>query len=186
MKIVEMEPHLLKPYPNNPRNNDEAVEAVANSIQAFGFKVPIIVDKDNTIIAGHTRWKAAGMLGLETVPVIKADDLTEEQVKAFRLADNKVGEAATWDFDKLAAELEEIDGIDMEQFGFTGEDAEPDETETDGGEIEDNNKARIAVKIMFPDVKAWRANETRIREMIDGIDGVTVSVGKDEDNEGNI
>lgn len=118
MKIVEMEPHLLKPYPNNPRNNDEAVEAVANSIQAFGFKVPIIVDKDNTIIAGHTRWKAAGMLGLETVPVIKADDLTEEQVKAFRLADNKVGEAATWDFDKLAAELEELDGFDMEQFGF--------------------------------------------------------------------
>ena len=72
-----MEPSALKPYENNPRKNDEAVAAVAESIRQFGFKVPIVVDKNNVIIAGHTRWKAAGMLALETVPVIRADDLTE-------------------------------------------------------------------------------------------------------------
>lgn len=89
MQIEEMRVADLIPYENNPRKNDEAVEAVAASIKEFGFKVPIIVDADNVIIAGHTRLKAAQLLGMETVPVIRADDLTDEQVKAFRLADNK-------------------------------------------------------------------------------------------------
>jgi site-specific DNA-methyltransferase (adenine-specific) len=118
----------LKPYANNPRNNDEAVEAVAASIREFGFKVPIITDRDGVIIAGHTRLKAAERLGLEEVPVIMADDLTEDQVKAFRLADNKVSELATWDADKLAIELDEID-IDMAAFGF--EDFEFEDIEID-------------------------------------------------------
>lgn len=78
----------IREYENNPRFNDEAVDKVINSIKEFGFKVPIIVDKSKTIIAGHTRYKASKKLGLEKVPVIIADDLTEEQVKAFRLADN--------------------------------------------------------------------------------------------------
>ena len=86
----------LIPYSANPRINDDAVEAVARSINEFGFKVPIIIDKDNVIIAGHTRLKAAKYLGMNEVPVIRADDLTEEQVKAFRLADNKVAEMAEW------------------------------------------------------------------------------------------
>lgn len=107
----------LKPYENNPRINDNAVDAVAASIKEFGFKVPIIVDKDNVIVAGHTRLKAAQKLGLEEVPVIVADDLTEEQVKAFRLADNKVSELADWDFQKLEEELAGID-IDMSRFNF--------------------------------------------------------------------
>ncbi len=110
----------LIPYINNPRNNDEAVDAVASSIKNFGFKVPIVVDSNNEIINGHTRLKAAQKLGLETVPVIVADDLTPEQVKAFRLADNKVGEIATWNDEMLAIELGELAEIDfdMTEFGF--------------------------------------------------------------------
>ena len=118
MNIIEMSVDELTPYENNPRNNDDAVQYVANSIQEFGFKVPIVIDKDNVIVAGHTRLKAAKMLGLDKVPVIVADDLTENQVKAFRLADNKVGELADWDFSKLEEELAEIDDIDMSDFGF--------------------------------------------------------------------
>ncbi|UNO29971.1 DNA modification methylase [Lactococcus lactis] len=110
----------LIPYINNPRNNDEAVDAVASSIKNFGFKVPIVVDSNNEIINGHTRLKAAQKLGLETLPVIVADDLTPEQVKAFRLADNKVGEIATWNDEMLAIELGELAQIDfdMTEFGF--------------------------------------------------------------------
>jgi site-specific DNA-methyltransferase (adenine-specific) len=118
MEIINMKTGDLIPYENNPRNNDEAVEYVANSIREFGFKVPIVVDKDNVIVAGHTRLKAAQLLGLEEVPVVVADDLTPEQVKAFRLADNKTGELAEWDFDLLDLELDGIADIDMEQFGF--------------------------------------------------------------------
>lgn len=107
----------LIPYEQNPRNNDHAVDAVASSIKEFGFKVPIIIDKDNVIVAGHTRYKASKQLGLESVPCIVADDLTEDQIKAFRLADNKVGELASWDFAKLEQELIDIT-IDMTAFGF--------------------------------------------------------------------
>ena len=91
MNIVDIKLDDLKPYDNNPRNNEEAIEPVANSIKTFGFKVPIVVDKNNIIIAGHTRYKAAKKLGLNKVPCVVADDLMDEQVKAFRLADNKVG-----------------------------------------------------------------------------------------------
>lgn len=118
MNILEIELTELIPYENNPRNNEEAVEPVANSIKTFGFKVPIVVDKNNVIIAGHTRYKAAKKLGLEKVPCIVADDLTDEQVKAFRLADNKVGELATWDLELLNIELENIMDIDMSEFSF--------------------------------------------------------------------
>ena len=109
----------VKPYPNNPRNNDDAVEYVANSIREFSFQQPIVVDTDGTIIAGHTRLKAAKMLGMETVPVVVADNLTPAQVNAYRLADNKVAEAATWDMEALAVELEglEVD-FDMTMFDF--------------------------------------------------------------------
>ena len=117
MNIVYKSIRDIVPYANNPRKNDDAVEGVMNSIKEFGFKVPIIIDKDGTIIAGHTRYKASLRLGLEEVPCIIADDLTEEQVKAFRLADNKVAERAEWDFDLLNAELKDLE-IDMGAFGF--------------------------------------------------------------------
>ena len=117
MQIVEMKVGELAPYERNPRKNDDAVEYVANSIKEFGFKVPIVIDKNKTIVAGHTRWKAAKRLRLKTVPCVIADDLTDEQIKAFRLADNKVGEFSGWDFSLLTTELDDMD-IDMTQFGF--------------------------------------------------------------------
>lgn len=127
MEVFEMRAGDLTPYENNPRINDEAVEKVAASIKEFGFKVPIIIDRDGVIIAGHTRLKAAMMLGLKTVPVIRADDLTPDQVKAFRLADNKVAEFSMWDFEALEAELAAVE-MDMSAFGFLNEDdgIEPD------------------------------------------------------------
>lgn len=123
----------LKPYENNPRNNDNAVDAVAQSIKEFGFKVPIVVDENNVIITGHTRYKASKKLGLTKVPCIRADDLTDEQVKAFRLADNKVSELATWDESKLNIELEDIN-LDMSEFGFELPNMESEPLELDDNE----------------------------------------------------
>lgn len=117
MKIVEKKLDDIKPYENNPRFNDDAVQYVANSIKEFGFKVPIVIDKDNTIVAGHTRYKASLLLGLDKVPCIVADDLTEEQIKAYRLADNKVSETSKWNIELLSEELSDLD-INMEDFGF--------------------------------------------------------------------
>ena len=117
MKIVNKKVEELKPYVNNPRFNDDAVEYVANSIKEFGFKVPIVIDKNNEIVAGHTRYKASLALGLDEVPCIVADDLNEEQIKAFRLADNKVSEKASWNIELLSEELEDLD-LDMNDFGF--------------------------------------------------------------------
>ena len=117
MTIIDKKLHDLKIYENNPRNNDTAVNYVAESIREFGFKVPVIIDSNNVIIAGHTRLKAAEKLGLETVPCIIADDLTPDQVKAFRLADNKVSEFSTWDLEKLTLELNELP-LEMDVFGF--------------------------------------------------------------------
>lgn len=118
MQIFDKSINEIVPYPFNPRKNDNAVGAVAESIKEFGFKVPIVIDKEGTIVAGHTRYKAAKKLKLKTVPCIIADDLTDEQIKAFRLADNKVGELAEWDFDVLADELSDIVSIDMTDLGF--------------------------------------------------------------------
>ena len=117
MEIFDKKLKEITPYENNPRKNDNAVDAVAASIREFGFKVPIVIDSEGVIVAGHTRYKAAKRLKLKTVPCIVADDLTEEQIKAFRLADNKVGELTEWDFDFLADELADI-SLDMGQFGF--------------------------------------------------------------------
>lgn len=118
MKIIDKKLAEITPYPQNPRKNDEAVDKVAASIKEFGFKQPIVVDGDGIIIVGHTRYKAAQKLGLKTVPVLVADDLTEEQAKAYRLADNKTNEFAEWDFELLDLELFDVGDIDMEQFGF--------------------------------------------------------------------
>lgn len=120
MEIVNIKTSELKEYANNPRDNDGAVESVAESIKQFGFKVPIIIDRNNTIVAGHTRKKAAERLGLASVPCVVADDLTPEQIKAFRLADNKTGELAEWDFAALEKELSELTAfdVDMSAFGF--------------------------------------------------------------------
>jgi len=122
MEIVMMNIDEIIPYENNPRKNDDAVEAVANSIKNFGFKSPIVVDANKVIVNGHTRLKASKLLGLTMVPVIIASDLTEEQCRALRLADNKTAEIASWDKKLLMKELESIDWegleMDMTDFGF--------------------------------------------------------------------
>lgn len=128
LKIFQKNVTDLIPYVNNPRNNAAAVDAVASSIAEFGFNVPIVLDKNNIIVTGHTRLLAAKKLGLESVPCIIADHLTDAQIKAFRLADNRVAELATWDTDLLASELEELADLnfDMSAFGFDEPEADPD------------------------------------------------------------
>lgn len=132
MQIVYRSIKDILPYEKNPRINDEAVPVVKESIKEFGFRIPIVIDVNDVIVAGHTRVKAAKELGMEEVPCTIADDLTEEQIKAFRLIDNKSAEIATWDEELLQQELSEILDIDMSMFGF-------EEGETDfADEIEDN------------------------------------------------
>ena len=137
MQIVYRNINDITPYEKNPRQNDEAVDYVAKSIKEFGFKVPIIIDKNYVIVSGHTRLKAAKQLGLKEVPTIMVDDLTEEQIKAFRLADNKVSEKAEWDNDLLGEELDNILNINMEDFGFDLiESLEEENEEDEEGEIQ--------------------------------------------------
>ena len=124
----------IKPYEKNPRKNDAAVKYVAASIEKFGFKQPIVIDRDGIIVAGHTRYKAAKKLNLKSVPCIVADDLTDEEIKAYRLADNKVAEKAEWDYDLLPEELNGINDFDMLEFGFdelVEEDEEPKPVQRD-------------------------------------------------------
>lgn len=120
MQVKNVPINEVHEYPNNPRKNDDAVEYVANSIKEFGWQQPLVVDSEGVLIVGHTRLKAAEKLGLKEVPVVVADNLTDEQVKAYRLADNKTGEMASWDWEAMNLELEDIDwlDLDMEKFGF--------------------------------------------------------------------
>lgn len=118
MKIIEKDIGEVFPYDNNPRKNEKAVGPVAESLKKFGWQQPIVIDRNNVIIAGHTRWEAAQRLGMKKVPCKYADELTPEEVQAYRLADNKTAELASWEFDDLAEELAQIKDIDMEAFGF--------------------------------------------------------------------
>ena len=166
----------VKPYDRNPRRNDAAVDAVANSITEFGFKNPIIVDKDLVIIAGHTRLKAAKKLGLKEVPVVIASDLSEEQAKAYRIADNSVADLSEWDYDKLLEEIDSID-FDMSDFGFKFVDDEVDfsdleqrmaEKTEEQLEFEDKFKVKhttddcFTPPAVYEAVKSWVFNHYKI------------------------
>ncbi len=131
MTIVMKNIAEIKPYENNPRHNESAIDAVASSIKEFGWKQPLVIDKGNVIVVGHTRWLAAKKLGLNEVPCLIASDLTDDQIAAYRLADNKTNELATWDFEKLKTELESISDIDMSQFGFEELEASLDDVKDD-------------------------------------------------------
>ncbi|MDH5187345.1 MAG: ParB N-terminal domain-containing protein [Rhodospirillaceae bacterium] len=126
MQIVNTDITKVLPYVRNPRVNTDAVKKVAASIREFGFRQPIVVDKQNVIIAGHTRYEAAKRLKLKTVPVHVAENLNAEQVKAYRIADNKVAEFSTWAEDLLTLELRDLDagGFDLSLTGFSSEDLE--------------------------------------------------------------
>lgn len=166
MEIINKKLEEIKPYINNPRNNDDAVPLVANSIKEFGFKVPIIIDRNGEIVAGHTRYKAAKELGMEEVPCIVADDLNDEQVKAFRLADNKVAEASEWDFEILSSELCEIIDFDMSDFGFELDDEPVNDRygEADGSSLSDRF---IVPPISIFDTKQgyWQDRKTKWKEL---------------------
>jgi site-specific DNA-methyltransferase (adenine-specific) len=118
MQVVYKPLSEIKPYANNPRKNEAAVGPVAESIRKFGFQQPIVLDKGGVIVAGDTRYKAAKLLGLMEAPCVVADDLSEEEAQAYRLADNKTGEIAEWDFGLLDIEIGALQEIDMALFGF--------------------------------------------------------------------
>ena len=132
LAVVYKDVDELVPYADNPRINDAAVDAVANSIREFGFKVPVVLDRNNVIVAGHTRVKASRKLSLKQIPCIIADDLTDEQIRAFRVADNRTAELADWDMEKLKGELEKLGDLDMAQFGFEELEASLEDVKDDG------------------------------------------------------
>ena len=164
MNIIEKDINEIIPYVNNPRKNDDAVDKVAASIREFGFKVPCVISKDNVIVTGHTRIKAAKKLGMATVPCIVADDLTEAQIKAFRLVDNKVAEFSEWDFEKLGIEFEGLAEFDLDDFGF----------EIDEDSISFGGSSESAEDNPFDDIEKlekhygvpYQGNKSRIADII--------------------
>lgn len=156
MNVQEMPIGDIKPYERNPRKNAAAVDYVANSIKEFGFKQPIVVDADHVIVVGHTRWLAAKKLKMKTVPVLVADDLTPEQAKAYRLADNKTNEFSEWDDDLLDLEMDDLSDIDMSLFGF-----ELDEDDAEPGEIIEDEIPEAAEERCKPG-DIWKLGEHRL------------------------
>lgn len=165
MNIIQKPIGELRPYKNNPRKNAKAVDAVAESIKRFGFLVPIVITTDNEIVAGDTRYKAAKKLKRKTVPCVVADELDPEQIKAFRLADNKVGEIAEWDMELLSAELSDI-AADMSAFGFElpegDEEEEPSNTSKDSAF---NYQEQYGVIVMCTDEENQKEVYEKLAEM---------------------
>ncbi len=163
MQLIEKSISEIIPYEKNPRKNEQSVEKVAKSIEEFGFKVPVVIDKNNVIVCGHTRYKAANKLHLKTIPCVIADDLSDQQIKAYRLADNKVGEDSEWNLEILAEEISDILDIDMTDFGFDAvlddEDAEPDyygaerERTFDAYNMYDIDQSRLTEHWQMPRIK---------------------------------
>lgn len=174
-EIVYLSVDEIIPYENNPRHNEEAIEPVANSIKEFGFLVPVVIDKDNVIVAGHTRILAAKTLDIEKVPCIKADDLTPEQIKAFRLADNQTGSLSSWDILKLEEEINKILDIDMSKFGFLDDGFLL--TAFDDEEIISNENAEVVVRITFNNTTHFRQYEEQLRNVVDSFEDVKIVVG---------
>lgn len=150
-QVVWKDVNELAPYANNARINDQTVPYLINSIKRFGFKVPLVVDGEGVIVAGHTRLKAALEMGMSRVPCVVADDLSEEELKAFRLADNKIAEMSSWDYEKLDEEMKslEMDGFtEMADFGFASFDSgEGEGGDFSGGEL----PPELAGKDLTPD-----------------------------------
>ena len=168
MNIIEKKIADIRPYENNPRKNDDAVKYVAESIKHFGFKVPIIIDRSNIIVAGHTRYKAAKKVGLSVIPCVVADDLSNEQIKAFRLADNKVAEKAGWDFDLLSDELGDLFDFDMSVFGFDEKEIDFDQNDLDA---ETDVREIYAINIRFDNHTDFERCKTNIEPIVDEFGG---------------
>ena len=177
MEIIMKGLYEIHPYEKNPRKNDAAVKYVAESIKQFGFKVPIVIDAEGVIVAGHTRYKAANKLKMKAVPCIVADDLSDEQIKAFRLADNKVSEKAEWDFDLLSSEIDDLFDFDMAAFGFEDdeEDEEPQEVEEDSFDVElpQEAKAKLGDIYKLGNHRLMCGSSTNIEDVEKLMDGQT-------------
>lgn len=154
LKIIYKDISDLEPYANNPRLNEDAVQYVAESIRQFGMKVPVVIDRNNIIVAGHTRIKACQKLGIRDIPCIIADDLTEDQVNAFRLADNKTAEFSDWDYDALGIEMENIT-MDLEPFGFDANIGEEEITPIEEDDYEEPEDLEPVVKLG----EIWRCGD---------------------------
>ena len=165
LKIVYLPPGELTPYEHNAkRHPDDQVEHIANSIREFGFRQPIVVDADNVVVIGHGRLLAAKKLGLDAVPVVRADDLTEAQIKAPRLADNKTNESE-WDFSELEAELAEIEiDFDMSDFGFDDNAMPPIPVNLDA-DTDYDEEAPLAIKLTFPNFTAYSMYEGELKDI---------------------
>lgn len=155
MKIEMLKVKDLIPYERNPRNNKDAVDVVANSIKEFGFKNPIIIDKDNVIVAGHTRLLAAKKLKIKEVPCVRADDLTDEQVKAFRIADNSTAQVAEWNFDLLKFEIEDLPEFDFADFGLDLNFEEEINVNIDDFFVDAKQKPKEPKKMQCPHCGEW-------------------------------
>lgn len=168
MRIEEIALADLKPYENNPRDNSGAVDALANSLAKFGWQQPIVIDKDNVIVCGHTRYLAARKIGMKKAPCKRAEDLSEEQIAAYRLADNKIAELSAWDFAKLDEELEKLEfgECDMRDFGFTFDNKgdEPDESDL-FSESNFNYKEQYGVIVMCKDETEQEKVYNKLSEM---------------------
>lgn len=182
MKVENVSLKDIKPYEKNAKKHPEKqIEYIANSIKEFGWKQPLVLDENGEIIIGHGRYFAAKKLKLDTVPCIYARDLSEQQKKALRLADNKTNESE-WDLGLLDIELGDIFDLDMSDFGFDME-LEPSADEIDHGGIEDKEKKPVAVKIVFQNTKAWRRVENEVRIFCDSLENVSLSVGEYDDED---
>lgn len=162
IKIIKKDIDELIPYENNARINDAAIDVVANSINDFGFKNPCIIDKNNVLIAGHTRVAACKKLGIKEIPCIVAEDLTDEQIKAFRIADNSSAQVAEWDMDKLMAELQDID-YDMAKYGLAEQMEQIAEQIANSGEVqEDNYEMPKDIQIRIKTGEVWKLGNHRL------------------------
>lgn len=170
MQIEFMSIEKVNPYQNNPRINDGGVESLAESIKQFGWQQPIVVDKKYTIIVGHTRYKAAKFLKLKEIPVYVANSLSDEQITAYRLADNKTGELSEWDYDKLVEEIEKASGTDFSKLGFSDiellgltEDFAPEDFGDEEG-YEDIGEAQLKVESVTITYK--KKDEEKVKALI--------------------
>lgn len=177
LDIVYVSMDEITPYENNPRMNDGAVESVAKSISEFGFKVPIVLDKDYVIVCGHTRYKAAKQLGLTEVPCVIAADLTPKQVKAFRLADNRVSDNSIWDNKKLLEELDDLDDIFT---GFELSDVFDNTLDEKDNSALDDNEYGVTYEVVFRSENEEKIK--RIQSMWEQMEK-TESAGEQSDEE---
>jgi site-specific DNA-methyltransferase (adenine-specific) len=176
MKIIYKSISELIPYINNPRRNDKAIDAVASSIKNFGFKNPIIIDSKNEIVAGHTRLRAAEKLGINSLPCVVADDLTDSQIKAFRIADNRVSEASEWDNDLLRIEL---DGLE-EFTGFSEADIEELNFENVGYKEKEKEEKKTKLNIAFESPSDLKKIEEDLRQLFNKYDKLKIVISSGE------